>query len=44
MKSIDAGYDQYTQVANKIWEYAEVGYQETKSSALLQENTFAGRF
>ena len=37
MKSIDAGYDQYTQVANKIWEYAEVGYQETKSSALLQE-------
>jgi aminobenzoyl-glutamate utilization protein B len=37
MKSIDANYDQYTQVANKIWEYAEVGYQETKSSALLQE-------
>jgi aminobenzoyl-glutamate utilization protein B len=37
MKSIDTGYDQYTQVANKIWEYAEVGYQETKSSALLQE-------
>ncbi|MBL7875365.1 MAG: amidohydrolase [Cyclobacteriaceae bacterium] len=37
IKSIDAGYDQYTQVAHKIWEYAEVGYQETKSSALLQE-------
>jgi aminobenzoyl-glutamate utilization protein B len=27
----------HQQVANKIWEYAEVGYQETKSSALLQE-------
>jgi aminobenzoyl-glutamate utilization protein B len=25
------------QVARTIWEYAEVGYQETKSSALLQE-------
>ena len=25
------------QVARAIWEYAEVGYQETKSSALLQE-------
>lgn len=37
IKSIDEGYDQYTQVAHKIWEYAEVGYQETKSSALLQE-------
>ncbi|MBK7650774.1 MAG: amidohydrolase [Flammeovirgaceae bacterium] len=37
IKSIDANYDQYTQIASKIWEYAEVGYQETKSSALLQE-------
>jgi len=36
-KSIDAGYDKYTAVAKKIWEFAEVGYQETKSSALLQE-------
>jgi len=37
VKSIDAGYDKYTAVAKMIWEYAEVGYQETKSSALLQE-------
>lgn len=37
VKSIDAGYDKYTAVAKKIWEFAEVGYQETKSSALLQE-------
>ena len=37
VKSIDASYDKYSDVAKKIWEYAEVGYQETKSSALLQE-------
>lgn len=36
-KSIDAGYDHYSSIAKKIWEFAEVGYQETKSSALLQE-------
>jgi len=36
-KSIDAGYDKYSAIAKKIWEYAEVGFQETKSSALLQE-------
>ncbi len=37
IKSIDAGYNKYSDVAHKIWEFAEVGYQETKSSALLQE-------
>jgi aminobenzoyl-glutamate utilization protein B len=37
IKSIDAGYDQYTKVARQIWEFAEVGYKEEKSSALLQE-------
>ncbi len=37
IKSIDSGYDSYTAVANKIWQFAEVGFQETKSSALLQE-------
>jgi aminobenzoyl-glutamate utilization protein B len=37
VKSIDAEYDKYASTAKKIWEYAEVGYQETKSSALLQE-------
>lgn len=36
-KSIDAGYDQYTSIAKRIWEFAEVGYQETKSSTLLLE-------
>lgn len=36
LKSIDAKYDQYASIAHKIWEFAEVGYQETQSSALLQ--------
>jgi aminobenzoyl-glutamate utilization protein B len=34
--SLDAKLDAYTNVANQIWGFAEVGYQETKSSALLQ--------
>lgn len=37
IKSIDSKYDQYSSIAHKIWEFAEVGFQETKSSALLQE-------
>jgi len=37
IKSIDSGYDQYSAIAKNIWGYAEVGFQETKSSALLQE-------
>ena len=37
IKSIDAGYDQYSAIAKKIWEFAEVGFQETQSSALIQE-------
>ncbi|MEE4107977.1 MAG: hypothetical protein V2I24_01435, partial [Halieaceae bacterium] len=34
---LDAHYDQTAATARTIWEYAEVGYQETRSSALLQE-------
>ncbi|MEQ1586337.1 MAG: amidohydrolase [Cyclobacteriaceae bacterium] len=37
IKSIDSGYSSYTSVANKIWQFAEVGFQETKSSTLLQQ-------
>lgn len=37
MKMLDGGYDQYKQVAMQIWEHAELGYKEVKSSALLQE-------
>src|SRR5690348_11144424 len=37
LKSIDSKGDQYANVAHRIWEFAEVGYQEVKSSELLQE-------
>jgi aminobenzoyl-glutamate utilization protein B len=37
IKSIDSKYDQYSTIAKSIWGFAEVGYQEEKSSALLQE-------
>jgi aminobenzoyl-glutamate utilization protein B len=36
LQSIDTKYDQYASIARKIWEFAEVGFQETQSSALLQ--------
>ena len=37
IKSIDTHGDQYAAAASKIWDYAEVGFQENKSSALLQQ-------
>ena len=37
LASIDAKAPAYTDVAMQIWSFAEVGYQETKSSALLQQ-------
>lgn len=37
IKEIDSKSAYYTDIAKKIWDYAEVGYQEIKSSALLQE-------
>jgi aminobenzoyl-glutamate utilization protein B len=37
VQSIDARAQQYASIAHRIWEFAEVGYQEVKSSALLQE-------
>lgn len=37
IKSIDAKSEEYSTIAKKIWNYAEVGFQETNSSALLQE-------
>ena len=41
--SIDGKFASYSNVANQIWSLAEVGYQETQSSALLQsELTRAG--
>ncbi|MFN9494192.1 MAG: amidohydrolase [Sphingobacteriales bacterium] len=36
-QDLDQQYSHYKEVAMKIWDYAEVGYKEVKSSALLQE-------
>lgn len=36
-KAIDAKTDFYTGIEQKIWGFAEVGFQETQSSALLQQ-------
>jgi aminobenzoyl-glutamate utilization protein B len=44
MASIDARARTYQDVALKIWSFAEVGYQETRSSALLQEQLKAAGF
>jgi len=37
VKAIDVKSAQYSTIAKQIWDYAEVGYKEVKSSALLQE-------
>ncbi len=36
MASIDGRADEYAETAHQIWEWAELGYQERQSSALLQ--------
>ncbi len=44
MTDLQARYDDYKNIAMQIWNYAEVGYKEVKSSALhqktLQDNGF----
>ena len=37
MGDIQRKYDDYKKIALQIWDYAEVGYKEVKSSALLQK-------
>ena len=37
IKNIDSRYIYYKEKALQIWRFAEVGFQEVKSSALLQE-------
>jgi aminobenzoyl-glutamate utilization protein B len=44
LASLDARAPAYAGVAKQIWGFAEVGYQETKSSALLQEQLRAAGF
>ena len=34
--TIQSGYDAYKKIAFSIWDYAELGYKENKSSTLLQ--------
>lgn len=34
---VEAGADRYAAMAQQIWDWAEVGYQETRSSALLRD-------
>ncbi|WP_291868870.1 amidohydrolase [Maribacter sp.] len=36
LKQLSAKSDTYGEIAQKIWDFAEMGYQETKSSQLLQ--------
>jgi aminobenzoyl-glutamate utilization protein B len=42
--SIDAKRERYAGIAKEIWGFAEVGYQEQKSSALLQQQLRAAGF
>ncbi|HIG57216.1 MAG TPA: amidohydrolase [Candidatus Latescibacteria bacterium] len=42
--AIDARADEFAEVAHAIWEYAELGYVEERSSALLQEQLVAAGF
>lgn len=37
LQQLDTRQTTYESIARNIWEFAEVGYKETKSSALLQE-------
>ncbi len=43
-KFLDSRYDETARIARTLWEYAEVGYQEEKSSALLQATLSAEGF
>ena len=44
LASLDGGRERYERIARQIWEFAEVGYQETRSSALLQKTLRAAGF
>ena len=44
LASIDQKAQAYAKVAMQIWSFAEVGYQETRSSALLQDQLKSAGF
>jgi aminobenzoyl-glutamate utilization protein B len=37
IKNLDQDYNRYKEIALDIWQFAELGYKETQSSALLQK-------
>ncbi|MEZ4847737.1 MAG: M20 family metallopeptidase [Bacteroidia bacterium] len=37
IENLDANFSQYAGIAHQIWEWAEVGYQETQSAGLLMK-------
>lgn len=43
-KLVDARYDETVRIAQALWDFAELGYQEKKSSALLQATLAAEGF
>lgn len=44
LKQLDAKAETYSEIAHSIWNFAEMGYLEEKSSALLQETLSAEGF
>lgn len=42
--NLDGQYDHYKKIALQIWDFAELGYKEQKSSALLQQTLTAAGF
>jgi aminobenzoyl-glutamate utilization protein B len=44
MEFVDSRYEQTAALARDLWEFAEVGYQEVKSSALIEETLAAEGF
>ncbi len=44
LSGIDNDYDTNSQIARKLWEWAEVGYQEERSTRLLQDTLAAEGF
>lgn len=44
LADIQSGYAEYKNIALQIWEHAELGYKEVKSSSLLQETLKANGF
>ena len=44
MDFVDSRYEQTSALARDLWEFAEVGYQEVKSSALIKDSLAAEGF